>query len=196
MPGSFEPEDDELANDEYLNRLTPGPSGRRDSVTSADRRASSNVIDLERERQQSPVPEVPQIPASQGGDETWHTGIARQPTVVRQATRAKSKEGLLNEAGKETPGVSRRASIEGEEDEDEGDLPGEAAGAEIQEVTLLRARSVDYKDKGHARHMSAGSARLLDIRRSSMQSESAPRSPSLAQTVPPTQQEQPASPKE
>ncbi|KAJ9602889.1 hypothetical protein H2200_012669 [Cladophialophora chaetospira] len=196
VPGGFEQEDDDLANDEYLNRLTPGPSGRRDSVTSAGRRASSNVIDLERERQQSPVPEVPQIPADQGGDETWHTGIARQPTVVRQATRAKSKEGLLNEAGNETLGESRRASIEGEDDEGEDEVPGETPGAEMQEATLMRARSVDYKNKGHARHMSAGSARLLDIRRSSMQSESAPRSPGLPQVVPLTPREQPAAPKE
>jgi hypothetical protein len=192
MPGSFEPEDDDLADDEYLNRLTPGPGGHRDSVTSADRRASSNVIDLERERQEGPVPEVPQIPASQGWDETWHTGIARQPTVVRQATRAKSTEGLLNEAGRDMPGTSRRASTEGEDDEGESNVPGEAPGAEIQEATLLRARSVDYKNKGHARHMSAGSARLLDIRRSSIQSESTPRSPSPPQIVSPTQRDQPA----
>ncbi|ETI21313.1 hypothetical protein G647_07659 [Cladophialophora carrionii CBS 160.54] len=190
MPGSFGPEDDDLANDEYLNRLTPGPGRHRDSVTSADRRASSNVIDLERERQQSPVPEVPQIPASQGGDETWHTGIARQPTVVRQATRAKSTEGLLNEAGRGMPGASRRASTEGDEDEGESTVPGEVAGAELQEATLLRARSVDYKNKGHARHMSAGSARLLDIRRSSIQSESTPRSPSFPQIVSPIQRDQ------
>ena len=154
------------------------------------------MIDLERERQQGPVPEVPQIPASQGGDETWHTGIARQPTVVRQPNRAKSKEGMLNESGKDTPGTSRRASIEGEDDEDEGDVPEEAQGAEIQEVTLMRARSVDYKNQGHARHMSAGSARLLDIRRSSTQLESAPRSPSLPQIVPPTQRAQPPPPGE
>ncbi|EXJ55754.1 hypothetical protein A1O7_08684 [Cladophialophora yegresii CBS 114405] len=196
MPGSFGPEDDDLANDEYLNRLTPGPGRQRDSVTSTDRRASSNVIDLEREKQQSPVPEVPHISASQGGDETWHTGIARQPTVVRQATRAKSTEGLLNEASRDMPGTSRRASTEGDDDEGEGNVPGESAGAEIQEATLLRARSVDYKDKGHARHMSAGSARLLDIRRASIQSESTPRSPSFPQIVSPFQRDQQAPPEE
>ena len=176
-------DDDDLANDEYLNRLTPGPSGQRDSVTSADRRASSNVIDLERERQKSPVPDVPHLPA--GPDETWHTGVGRQPTVVRQATRAKSREGLLKEAGHETTGGSRRASLEGEDD-DEVDLAGEPTRAELQGATLMRASSVDYKDKGHARHMSAGSARLLDIRRSSIQSDGGPRSPGLPQIVPQT----------
>ncbi len=196
MPGSFEPEDDDLANDEYLNRLTPGPSARRDSVTSTGRRASSNVIDLERERQQSPVPEVPQLPAGKTEDETWHTGLARQPTVVRQATRARSKEGLLKEAGNDTPGGSRRGSIEGEDDEADDEVPDETPGTELQEATLFRASSVDYKNKGHARHISAGSARLLDIRRSSIQSESAPRSPSLPQLVPLTPREQSAPSKE
>ena len=190
MPASFEPEDDDLANDEYLNRLTPGPDGRRDSVTSAGRRASSNVIDLERERQQSPVPEVPQLPAGQAEDETWHTGVARQPTVVRQANRARSKEGLLKKAGNDTPGGSRRGSVEGEDDEADDEVPAETPSAELQEATLMRAKSVDYKNKGHARHISAGSARILDIRRSSMQSESAPRSPSLPQNLPPTPREQ------
>ncbi|OAP63047.1 hypothetical protein AYL99_02274 [Fonsecaea erecta] len=187
IPGSFEPEDDDLANDEYLNKLSPGPSGRRDSVASAGRRASSNVIDLERERQQSPVPDLPPISAAQGADERWHAGVARQATVVRQPNRARSKEGLLKETGKDDLSASRRASSDVEEE-------GEPAGTELQEQepTLLRARSVDYK--GHAKHISAGSARLLDIRRSSTQSESAPRSASLSQTVPPAQQEQPTLP--
>ncbi|EXJ74741.1 uncharacterized protein A1O5_01436 [Cladophialophora psammophila CBS 110553] len=187
MPGSFEPEDDDLANDEYLNKLSPGSSGRRDSVASAGRRASSNVIDLERERQQSPVPNIPPISAAPGGDETWHAGVGRQATVVRQPNRARSKEGLLKETGKDDTGTSRRASSDVE---DEGELAeGEAAGTELHEPTLLRARSVDYK--GHARHMSAGSARLLDIRRSSTQSERAPPNASLPQIVPPTRREQP-----
>ncbi|KIY03792.1 uncharacterized protein Z520_00483 [Fonsecaea multimorphosa CBS 102226] len=186
IPGSFEPEDDDLANDEYLNKLSPGPSGRRDSAASAGRRASSNVIDLERERQQSPVPDLPQTSAAQGEDEKWHAGVARQATVIRQPHRARSKEGLLKETGKDDLGASRRASTDVE---DEGELvEGEPAGTDLQETTLLRARSVDYK--GHAKHISAGSARLLDIRRSSTQSESAPRSGSLPQIVPPAQREQ------
>ena len=193
IPGSYEPEDDDLANDEYLNKLTPGPSGRRDSVTSAGRRASSNVIDLERERQQSPVPEVPPIQASQGRDETWHTSVGRQPTVVRQATRARSKEGLLNEAGKETPGISRRASFDTDDDKELDVAEAETPGTDLPEATLMRASSIDYKNKGHARHISAGSARLLDIRRSSTQSDAAPRSPNLPQIVTPIQRGQPTS---
>jgi hypothetical protein len=63
------------------------------------------------------------------------------------------------------------------EDDDAGESFGaETPGVELQEAHILRARSVEYK--GHARHISAGSARLLDIRRSSMQSDG-PRSPTI-----------------
>ncbi|KAK5098373.1 hypothetical protein LTS08_006506 [Lithohypha guttulata] len=89
-------------------------------------------------------------------DETWHAALARQPTVVRQAARAKSKEGLLNEY---TAKESRQSSTSAESGEEGGQDEDETA------VTLGRARSVEYK--GHARQISAGSARLLDIRRSS-----------------------------
>ena len=188
VPGGFEAEEDDLADDEYLNRLTPGPSGRPDSVISADRKASSTVIDLERERQQSPIPDVPPVPTGKTRNETWHEGLGRQATVIRQANRAKSKEGLLKDVGTEPAEGSEDSSSDGEDD-DEGESPeGETPRTELREAPLLRAQSVEYK--GHARHISAGSARLLDIRRSSMQSEAAPRSPSLPQIPAPVQQEQ------
>ncbi|KAI1611124.1 hypothetical protein EDD36DRAFT_467118 [Exophiala viscosa] len=182
VPGSFDPEEDELAQDEYLNTLTPGPDVRRDSADSAMRRASSTVIDLERERQQSPVPEVPPLPAGHAHDETWHAGLGRQATVVRQANRAKSKEGLLKEYGNDSPEGSRKStSDEDDSDSDMEALGAETPGAELQEAPILRARSVEYK--GHARHISAGSARLLDIRRaSSVHSDGPQRSPGLPQT--------------
>lgn len=182
MPGAFETEEAGLADDDYLNRLTPGLSFRRDSDHSIGRKASSTVIDLEGERQHSPVPEMPPVPATQTNDETWHESLGRQATVVRQPNRAKSTEGILREFGKETPEGSRRSSSDGDADgggeEDDGGSPAaEADKAELQDAPILRARSVEYK--GHARHISAGSARLLDIRRSSMQSDTTPRSPSL-----------------
>lgn len=96
-------------------------------------------------------------------DETWHAGVGRQPTVVRQASRAKSKEGLLKEF---------KAQEEQASDSDTSDEADEVAETPEPEpepvVTLGRAQSVEYK--GHARHISGGSARLLDIRRSSTQS--------------------------
>ncbi|EXJ94521.1 hypothetical protein A1O1_02917 [Capronia coronata CBS 617.96] len=187
MPGAFETEEAGLADDDYLNRLTPGPSRRRDSDNSLGRKASSTVIDLERERQ-SPVPDVPPVPSGQRDDETWHEGLGRQATVVRQPNRAKSTEGLLREFGKETPEGSRRSSSDEELEEGEGASPaGHAHKTELQDTPLLRAQSVEYK--GHVRHISAGSARLLDIRRASGQSDAVPRSPSLVQGAVPVQPE-------
>lgn len=177
IPGAFEQEEgaDDLVDDEYLNRLTPGPGGRRDSVGSAGRKASSTIIDLEREQQQSPVPDVPPIQSGHGSDETWHQGVGRQATVVRQHNRARSKEGRVKGYGQDSPRGSQKSS------EDEGE--GEGDGPQGENTTpLLRARSVEYK--GHVRRISAGSARILDIRRSSAQSDAAPRSPGLPQIVP------------
>ncbi len=193
VPGSFETEEDELAHDEYFNSLSPGPSGRRDSTTSTGRRASSNVIDLEREREQSPAPEVPPLPVSQGVDETWHAGIGRQATVVRQANRAKSTEGLLKEFGTDSPEGSRRSSSEGDDEASDAEVAEAVTpGTELAGAPILRAKSVEYKGKGHARHISAGSARLLDIRRASSVSHSdvPQRSPSLPQKSTSTVQEE------
>lgn len=185
-PGAFEMEEDDLADDEYLNRFTPGPSGRRDSMISSGRKASSTIIDLERERQHSPVPDVPPVPMGTAGEGAWHEGVGRQATVVHQPNRAKSTEGLLKKAGSETPRISRNASTDDEEEEERISPEGETPGAELQEAPILRARSVEYKK--HGRHASAGSVRLLDIRRSSVQLDAAPRSPSVPQIPLPSQE--------
>ena len=160
-PGAFEQEeDDDIVKDEYLNRLTPAPDDRRESTVSAERKASSTIIDLQKERAQSPSPEMPPLPSAK--DEKWHEGAAKQPIVVRQARQAKSKEGLLKDY---------------EEGDNESSGEGESPSVE-EPVQLMRAKSVDYK--GHARHVSAGSARLLDIRRSStVSSDTPPRSPAF-----------------
>lgn len=184
IPGAFEMDEDGLADDEYLNRLTPGPSGRRDSMISSGRKASSTIIDLERERQHSPVPDVPPVQMGTHGEGAWHEGVGRQATVVHQPNRAKSTEGLLKQVGSETPRMSRKVSTDDEDDEEPGYLGGETP--EVQEAPILRARSVEYKK--HGRHASAGSARLLDIRRSSVQLDSAPRSPSVPQIPLPAQE--------
>lgn len=92
-------------------------------------------------------------------DEKWHQGLGRQPTLIRQPSRAKSKEGLLSG----TPAEQRRESS-GDSDDDSPE------DADVNEVSLMRARSVEYR--GHARQISAGSAKLLDIsRRGSQRSE-------------------------
>jgi len=166
---------DDLADDEYLNRLTPGPSGRRDSIISSGRKASSTIIDLERERQHSPAPDVPPVVTGTHVEGAWHEGVGRQATVVHQPNRAKSTEGLLKQVGSDTPRTSQKLSTD---DEDEERIYADGETPEIQDSPILRARSVEYKK--HGRHASAGSARLLDIRRSSVQLDSAPRSPNVS----------------
>ena len=159
---SSEMEENDVAEDEYFNRLTPAPEEpRRSSSASAMRKASSTVINLAEEGESSPGPAVPALPNRAG--EMWHGSVGRQATIVRQTSRAKSKEGLLNEYLADEPEPSSP--------EDEANPPDfETPAEEFQDSPVMRARSVDY-GKGHARHISAGSARLLDIRRSSVQSE-------------------------
>ena len=170
VPGAFEADDDGLVDDEYLRRLSPNPDDRRSSMLSSGRRASSTLIDLQKEQEQ----EQEQSGAPQSllkgldKDEKLHEGIARQPTVVRAATRAKSSEGLLKSYTAEDDKT-------GSSDDDGEDFSPVATPGE--EVQLMRAQSIEYK--GHARQISAGSARLLDIRRSSGQLETPPRSPAL-----------------
>ena len=159
---SSEVDENDVAEDEYFNRLTPAPEEmRRSSSASAMRKASSTVMNLAGEGEPSPEPEVPPLPNRAG--ETWHGSVGRQATIVRQTSRAKSKEGLLNEYLADEPEPS---SAEDEPDTLDFETPAE----EFQDPPVMRARSVEY-GKGHARHISAGSARLLDIRRSSVQSE-------------------------
>jgi hypothetical protein len=159
---SSETEENDVAEDEYFSQLTPAPEEtRRSSSASAMRKASSTIIDPAGEGEHSPEPEVPPLPDRAG--ETWHGSVGRQAMIVRHTSRAKSNEGLLNEFLAD--------EAEPSSPEDEGDAPDfEAPAEEFQDSPLMRARSVDYS-KGHARHISAGSARLLDIRRSSIQSE-------------------------
>jgi hypothetical protein len=158
-----ETEENDVADDEYFHRLTPAPeAARRSSSASVMRKASSTVINLAGEGEGSPELEVPPLPDR--AEETWHGSVGKQATIVRQTSRAKSKEGLLNEFL-----ADELSSPEDEASPIDFETPAE----EFQDSPLMRAQSVDY-GKGHARHISAGSARLLDIRRSSVQSEGVP----------------------
>lgn len=153
-------DEDDLVDDDYYSRLSPASPERNPS---AERRASSTVIDLQQEQKQTEVPDLPS--SSKAVDEKWHQGVGRRPTLVQQAGRAKSNEGLLNEyTAVESDGPSSP------EETEEQELDLESPSSEVRESTLMRAKSVDYK-KGHARHVSAGSAKLLDIRRSSTHSD-------------------------
>ncbi|KAI4272350.1 MAG: hypothetical protein LQ337_005350 [Flavoplaca oasis] len=83
---------------------------------------------------------------------TWHGAVGRQPTIIRQSARARSREGLLNEFNAE--GESSETSPMGESPIGNTSSP--------DTPFIQRATSVDF-GKAHARHISAGSARLLNL---------------------------------
>lgn len=142
-----------IAEDEYFSRLTPGP----DDQHRINRQSAANASSDEEDggsMGNSPVP----------SEKTKWGAVARHPTVVHREPRAKSREGLLNEfdvdSGSEPP----------------GETPQEMAGnrgsygfkkdlIEEDEPSIHRASSVDL-GKGHVRHISAGSARLLELKKS------------------------------
>lgn len=152
-----------IASDEYLSRLSPEPEERRQSAISG-RRPSSTAFDLQ--KAQATVPPVPVISQTTDQGETWHGSVGRQPTVIKPANRAKSREGLLKDF---------QAAETGNISDEENESP-----KSDEEMTIMRARSVDYGNKGHARKISAGSAKVLDLRRASVQSiNTPPRSPAM-----------------
>ena len=87
----------------------------------------------------------------------WHGAVGRQPTIVRQGAHVKSREGLLNDF---------QAAEESTESSPIGESPIGQPLAERrtppENSLIYRATSVDL-GKGHARHMSAGSAKLLNL---------------------------------
>ncbi|KAL1967966.1 hypothetical protein VTN77DRAFT_2383 [Rasamsonia byssochlamydoides] len=131
-------------SEEYLSQLADEPQEPRDSVSGL-RRASSTAMGAETggDSDESPTSDS----AGKEPNETWHAGLARQPTLVRPQVRPKSKEGMLDV---EMMDASHGSDIS----------PVEEEAVEIQ-----RATSVDMgRGHGHARQISAGSARLLEIR--------------------------------
>lgn len=134
-----------IAEDEYFSRLSPEPESSR------QRRISGNPVpssDEEDGGMASPTP-------SEQARTKWGA-VARTPTVIHRGARIKSREGLLNDFQNDSlddvtpaPSIERRRSYGFDKEYD---------GEGIQ-----RARSVDLV-RGHVRQISAGSARLLDLK--------------------------------
>ncbi|KAL9624139.1 MAG: hypothetical protein Q9160_001661 [Pyrenula sp. 1 TL-2023] len=148
----------DVTEDEYFKRLTPGPE-RRQQSRSATRRASSTAIEFSADSDnESEFNLLSQRGEAEEG--TWHGTIKRQPTLVKQHSRAKSREGLLNEFHEQE---QEGSSSEQEEE-------GETSPESDAKPAIMRATSVDY-GKHHARRISAGSARLLNVSRASSESK-------------------------
>ncbi|KAL9596772.1 MAG: hypothetical protein Q9219_005597 [cf. Caloplaca sp. 3 TL-2023] len=146
-------EDMRLAENErdFQDRCTPGPEeafARQRSVRGLRRAHEAGASGESDEEMALPLAPAP-IAEEEG---TWHGAVGRQPTIVRQGARARSREGLLNEflAGEDSG-----------ESSPTGDSPGGTTSSPDTPF-IQRATSVDF-GKHHARHISAGSARLLDL---------------------------------
>ncbi|KAI4096896.1 MAG: hypothetical protein LQ344_000696 [Seirophora lacunosa] len=147
-------EDDvKSAEEENLqDRLTPAPEevfARQRGMRGLQRGEASGITG-ESDDDDMALHSAPAPIAEEEG--MWHGAVGRQPTIVRQGARARSREGLLNEfiAGEDSQESSPTA-----------DSPGDNASSPDTPF-IQRATSVDF-GKGHARHISAGSARLLNL---------------------------------
>lgn len=152
-----------IAEDEYFSRLTPGPEEeykihqrRSKTMPSSDEEDGGSIV--------SPTSEKSK----------WGA-VARTPTVVHREPRAKSREGLLNDYS------------DADYDTD-ADLPFETAQEDFPTTVQSRRKSYGFNQelenevsaasdvrratsidlgKGHARRISAGSAKILNLTKNS-----------------------------
>ena len=144
IPGTPEEE-------KYMGTLTPAPD---EPPTIPERKrpymgAAANIgSDSDDDSSFQPAP-IASAAAQEEG--TWHGAVGKHPTIVRQGPgpRAKSREGLLND-------------FQNAEESEESSPAGDSPVSHEHFPTIQRATSVDV-GKGHARHISAGSARLLNL---------------------------------
>jgi hypothetical protein len=176
-----------IPDDEYFRRLnTQHGDGRHASGLSAAMRishkASSSAIaagsgasDTDDELRSSPPR------PKQEGETVVHTGASRHPTVVHREARVRSSEGLLNQY-LETDEHVERAYITPQDSpiREKHDEEGEPS----ETTPLKHARSVNL-GKEHARKLSAGSAKLLDIAKRGSPASTAPATPKLVNTTDP-----------
>jgi hypothetical protein len=153
-----------MADDEYFKRLTPQPDELRRSNPSGDllgRKASSTLVATLDAAAESDG-EDKLTPSARRSQDSEHVkaGVARQPTVIHRNVRVKSTVGLLATFDADASTThDNHATLDMEPDSPTSDDSGE-------QVTVQRAKSVDF-GKHHVRHLSAGSAKLLDIQKRS-----------------------------
>ncbi|GAB7350661.1 hypothetical protein MBLNU459_g1226t1 [Dothideomycetes sp. NU459] len=151
---------------EYFSTLTPHTGSRRPSGEDALRRTDDD--------------DTPTGPATGSADDgtPLRQGTARRrPTVVHNDPRLKSREALMADyqAGEVVTSQSREGSPSGDS----------AENSPIERSYLHNARSVNY-GSGHAKTLSAGSAKLLEIAPSSKRGSARP---SPQSSPPPVQTE-------
>jgi hypothetical protein len=153
-----------MADDEYFRRLSPRADERRRSgeTNTLGRKASSTLMALDAVADTAADKEIEQeiIAAHQSSsedEEHVRTVPGRQPTIIHRQPRVKSTEGLLSFYTNE-----KSATDEQPKAQDAEPHTPDSPSSDTEPVTLQRAQSVEL-GKHHVRHLSAGSARLLDI---------------------------------
>ncbi|KFY49156.1 hypothetical protein V495_00685 [Pseudogymnoascus sp. VKM F-4514 (FW-929)] len=145
-----------IAEDEYFSRLTPGPEDMYSKSNMANRISGNPMPSSDEEDGESLGSPVSK--SSKWGE------VARTPTVVHREPRAASRQGRLNDfqdydSGDDEKAESPLTPHKGDEDSETAESPVTPVG----KGSLERATSVDYK-KAHMRAISAGSAKLLDLK--------------------------------
>lgn len=163
-----------MADDEYFKKLTPQPDEYRRSAHLNDaigRKASSTLMALDTATEVALEEEMEAEHtgvSSKDSEQLVKSGVARQPTIVHHQARVKSTEGLLSmflddKIPLDDPFANDKAVNAGSESPDS---PTSDADSPIEPVMLQRAQSVELRNR-HVRHLSAGSAKLLDIQKRS-----------------------------
>ncbi|KAL9103151.1 MAG: hypothetical protein Q9163_001795 [Psora crenata] len=157
-----ESEDDEPGTpdaEKYMGSLTPARSERpREVAPLIPQRRRPNLAaasGVHSDSDDESIPPTNAVTDAQEEGTTWHSAIGKHPTIVRQGPgpRAKSREGLLNDF---------RSTEGAEEVQSQASSPSENSPSSPEAPFIERAKSVDL-GKAHVRHISAGSARLLDL---------------------------------
>lgn len=150
--GASEEEIRSAENDkEYIGRHSPDPDGIPPREGSRRRQYLAGGAGIGSDSEDDNTLHSQPVVVSQD-EGKLHSAVGKQPTIVRQGARAKSREGLLNDF--------QAAEYSAEEDSPTGQ-PFEPALAR-ENSFIHRATSVDL-GKGHVRHISAGSAKLLNL---------------------------------
>ncbi|KAF1965265.1 hypothetical protein BU23DRAFT_574987 [Bimuria novae-zelandiae CBS 107.79] len=159
-----------IPDDEYFKRLTSQPDENPSSLlsTGLQNKASSTAMSplatpgIADDYDDGGAPPA-MAKASDEEEELVHSSIGRQPTVIHRQARVISREGLLSFYNEDKPSPENpRESAE--------IVEGESPTSDNEPVAQ-RAKSVDL-GKHHFRHLSAGSAKLLDIQKRASSSQS------------------------
>ncbi|KAH7068763.1 hypothetical protein BKA63DRAFT_94816 [Paraphoma chrysanthemicola] len=150
-----------MADDEYFRRLTPQPGQSNDLL---GRKASSTLMALDAAAESDEEVEVEPSKRESNSEEEEHvqTVPGRQPTIIHRQPRVKSTEGLLSFFTNDKTATEEQSPKSTLADPQTPDSPS----SETEPVMVQRAKSVEL-GKNHVRHLSAGSAKLLDIQKRS-----------------------------